>query len=154
MKKPKVYLCARVSKDAHEMNEKIMDSLSPYFDVFAPHKKEAELEQPKDPVKIYNLDLDGMDNAEICMTIAPYGKDCSWEMGYFVGQRKSVFMYVPDIESIPTKEWMISGGVSVIITHNKSVYDDCRGKFDFLVIVSSIEHMGDTLNRYYKNGGR
>lgn len=154
MKKPKVYLCARVSKDAHEMNNRICELLSPHFDVFAPHQKEAELKEPKVPMEIYQLDIDAMKAADLCVTIAPYGKDCSWEMGHFTGEQKPVFMYVPNMKSVPTSEWMISGSLSVIITDDLTVFEHCQGKFPFLVLYSPLAGVGLSLNNYYQHGGR
>lgn len=154
MIRPKVYLCARVSDDAHVINNKVADMLSPFFDVFVPHQKEAELRQPKDPIEIYKLDVSAMNDADICVAIAPYGKDCSWEMGYVAGQKKPVFMYVPDMESMPLNEWMISGCVSVIITDDDEVFDACQSEFNWLVLYSPIKGLGLSLNRYYQNGGR
>lgn len=154
MKKPKVYLCARVSPDAHDINNRIAEFLSPHFNVFVPHQKEAELKEPKVPLEIYNLDLEAMKEAAICVTIAPYGKDCSWEMGHFVGENKPIFMYVPNMESVPTGEWMISGGVSVIITDDLKVFEHCQGKFPWLVLYSPLAGVGLSLNNYYQNGGR
>lgn len=154
MSKPKVYLCARVSKDAHAINNRIIDCLNPYFEVFAPHKKEVQLKDPINPLDIYNLDMDAMSSADICLTIAPYGKDCSWEMGHFVGQNKPVFMYISDVDSIPSDEWMVGHGVSMIITNNVDVFSKCQSLFTWLVLFSQYPNIGMTINNYYKNGGR
>ncbi len=152
--KLKVYLCARVSKDAHEINNRVSELLSPHFDVFVPHQKEAELKHPKVPMEIYQLDVDAMLAAAICVTIAPYGKDCSWEMGHFAGQGKPIFMYVPNLESVPTAEWMISGGTSVIVTDNLDVFEHCQSQFSWLVLYTPMTGLGLTINNYVQHGGR
>jgi nucleoside 2-deoxyribosyltransferase len=150
MNKPKVYLCARVSNDAHKTNNEICDLLSPFFQVFAPHKKEAELRSIKDPVEIYNLDIEGMNSADICVTIAPYGKDCSWEMGYFVGRGKPIYMYVPTVDALPDKEWMISEGLTVIITDcEKVARKAARSDFNYTVLYSRNSLIGAVLTKFY-----
>ncbi len=154
MKRAKIYLCARVSDDAHIMNDKVIRALSSDFEIFAPHLKEAELKDPKDPLEIYDLDILGMDSADICVTVAPYGKDCSWEMGYFAGAGKPIFMYVPNLRSVPLDEWMVCGGLSVIITDNTEVFEKCQNQFRFLTLFSEFDNIGHVLNRYYKKGGR
>ena len=154
MGKPTIYICARVKLDAHAMNDRIIELLEPYFDIFAPHKKEAELKQTKDPMEIYKFDIDGMEGAAICVTIAPYGKDCAWEMGYFIGQGKPVFMYVPNLKAMPLDEWMISGGITVIVTDDVAVFKACQQEFKWSVLYSPPEGIGTTLFNYYNNGGR
>lgn len=153
-KRPNIYLCARVSEDAHKINNEIAGLLSPHFNVFVPHQKEAELKQPKDPVEIYNLDIDAMKNADLCFTIAPFGKDCSWEMGHFIGEKKPIFMYVPDMESLPIGEWMISGGITVIISDNVKVIEEAQHHFNWSTIYAPLKHLGSVVHKYYQNGGR
>lgn len=154
MKKPKVYLCARVSEDAHKINQKMIDILSPYFEVFAPHLKEAELKDPKNPLEIYNLDLKAMEDADICIAIAPFGKDCAWEIGHFVGAKKPVFLYVPDKEAAPLNDWMIAGGISAIITDKAEVFHKIQDNFTWVALFGAFDQIGNILSRYYNKGGR
>lgn len=121
MKKPYVYLCSRIADEAKQRNVDIADLLSEHFDVFVPHLKEAEYVKHKDPVQIFCLDMVAMEQADLCVVVAPFGKDCACEIGWFQGQDKPIIIIAPDDEKYtPDTEWMISGGIhSIVVASNR-----------------------------------
>lgn len=91
--KPKVYLSARVSPEYRKANKLIADALSPYFEVFLPHEHNIEAIDPSSvPVKVFESNIGAMERADLCVIIPPFGRDCSWECGWFSGQRKPVYI--------------------------------------------------------------
>lgn len=53
------------------------------------------LEQPT-AIKGHTLDKNGMIWADTCVAVMPFGRSASLEVGWFIGQNKPVFLYIPE----------------------------------------------------------
>ena len=142
MKKPYVYLCSRVAKEAQERNEDIADLLKEHFDVFVPHLKEVELTGTKDPVQVYCLDMVAMERADLCVVVAPFGKDCACEIGWFQGQGKPVILITPNDDNYtPDTEWMVAGGLHSVIVNSDRHKTKLRKSTKFNYKIASPNHL-------------
>ncbi len=123
MNKTKMYLSARISRDAHAWNNKICDLLSEHFDVFKPQDHNPyELDHRSFQKEVYQLDLNAMIASEIGILLTPYGRDCAWEVGWYARSEKPIVLYAENDVSW-TRDWMIKGGVDAVIVSEDSMFD-------------------------------
>lgn len=152
MQKPYVYLCSRIADDAKQRNEDIANLLDEHFEVFVPHLKEAEYVKNKDPVQIYCSDMVAMEKADLCVVVAPFGKDCACEIGWFQGQDKPIIIIAPDdADYTPDTEWMISGGInSVFVNSDKHRTKLIKTKFNYGIQLANDKNFSRFVyNRYH-----
>jgi nucleoside 2-deoxyribosyltransferase len=96
-----IYLCSRIAKDAHEVNEAVAKALSADgHNVFIPHRMHYNqiMEGAENTVtdeEIYTQDMNAMYLADICVVVGKVGVDCSFEMGWFQGRGIHVYHYKP-----------------------------------------------------------
>lgn len=154
MKKPYVYLCSRIADEAKQRNCDIATLLSEHFDVFVPHLKEAEYVKNKDPIQIFCLDMVAMEQADLCVVVAPFGKDCACEIGWFQGQDKPIIIIAPDdVDYTPDTEWMISGGIHSVIVNSESHKRKLQKstKFNYKIINTNEKNFSRFVYNYYNN---
>lgn len=117
-----LYLCSRLTSEAKERNNQITPLLEKDFTLFRPQDIDLRDVAFCDiDSQIYKKDLAGILNSDFLLVLAPYGRDCAWEMGFFCGQGKKTIAYVEEIG-----DWihdaMIKGGLSAIITTDFDLY--------------------------------
>lgn len=97
-----IYLCSRIAKDAHEINNKVAAALRALgHTVFVPHEQHyneimagtAEYVSDED---IYRQDMDAMEQADLCVAVGRLGVDCAFEVGWFQGSNIPVYWYKPN----------------------------------------------------------
>lgn len=99
-----IYLCSRVAKDAHELNNTVAKALRELgHTVFVPHEQHynqimANTADQVSDEEIYTQDMTAMYNANACVVVGKVGVDCSFEMGWFQGRGISIFCYRPSAE--------------------------------------------------------
>lgn len=92
---PRIYLCSRVAEDARPDNERVAQALEAAgFDVYVPHRQKPNNPEPGetwDHNKIFLMDLNAMKQSDACVVVGRFGKDCSWELGWFFAKNIPVF---------------------------------------------------------------
>lgn len=120
--KPALYLSARISPDAHAYNDKVASLLEGYFDVFKPHAFQAsESDHTQIGISVYNQDIGAMEMSDLAVILPPYGRDCSWEIGWYKGRNIPAFMYVETDDSF-LRDMMLKGGLNGVFTPNEAMY--------------------------------
>lgn len=121
--KIKVYLSARISKDAHEWNNAVCDALDDRIEVFKPHEHNPwNMDHRKLPKEVYEVDLEAMKWSNMGLLLTPYGRDCAWEVGWYNGAKKPIIIYAEQDDSW-LRDWMVKGGVDLIVTANTELHD-------------------------------
>ncbi len=151
--KIKIYLSARISKDAHEWNEKICDSLKAPIKVFMPHKNNPwNLSHKELPKEIFEMDLSAMHQSDMCLLLPPYGRDCAWEIGWYSNSNKPVIVFI-DKETEWLRDWMLKGGVTYVVTNNsqtwKILHKDPILKFKNIIFINKLDQLSDTIISVY-----
>ena len=124
--KIRVYLCARISRDAHAWNEHVCKHLSDPLSVFMPQKHNPwNVPHEEFPRDVFETDLTAMKEADMCLMLPPYGRDCAWEAGWLSNSDKPVIIFVDDqLEWL--RDWMIKGGADFIFTTNRETLKRLR----------------------------
>jgi nucleoside 2-deoxyribosyltransferase len=118
----KVYFSAKLSKPEYQaINTKISNSIfNDKYDVFLPQDFVIpKLDHSFVEKCAYYVDKEAIDWADIVFLRSPYGKDCSWEIGYAKGKNKFIVGFFQDKESI--NDSMVTSSLDVIITDNKDI---------------------------------
>jgi nucleoside 2-deoxyribosyltransferase len=120
--KIKIYLSARISADAHKWNNAVCDSLDSRIEVFKPQEHNPYNLDHRDFHKdVYDTDLKAMQDSDIGLLLAPYGRDCAWEVGWYSNSNKSIVAYVEN-ETDWLRDWMIKGGIDRVVTCQDWLY--------------------------------
>lgn len=96
-----IYLCSRVAKDAHELNNTAAKALRELgHTVFVPHEQHYnEIMEGTahhiDDSAIYHQDMEAMGEADVCVAVGRLGVDCAFEVGWFQGQGIPVYWLLP-----------------------------------------------------------
>jgi len=157
--KIKIYLSARVSKDAQNWNDLVSNSLKRPISVFMPQKHTPRGDKHETfPVEIYQLCVNAIKESDMCLALPPYGRDCAWEIGWYANSDKPLIIFVEkEIEWL--RDWMIKGGADYIVTNNLQTYEilkeDIILKNKSVIFIEDIEQLGPVLikiyNKHYKN---
>jgi nucleoside 2-deoxyribosyltransferase len=98
----KIYLCSRIAKDAHDLNNQVAQALRQLgHEVFVPHEQHyneimgGKAEQV-DEAEIYTQDMEAMEASDICVAVGRIGVDCAFELGWFEGSNVPIFWYRPE----------------------------------------------------------
>ncbi|MFA5992607.1 MAG: nucleoside 2-deoxyribosyltransferase domain-containing protein [Candidatus Pacearchaeota archaeon] len=122
MEKIKVYLSARIAKEAHEWNERVCNSLNYPISVFMPQKHNPwNLDHEKLPKEVREMDMKAMKEADICLLLPPYGRDCAWEIGWFSNTNKLIVIFVEN-ETEWLRDWMLKGAIDYAITNDSKTW--------------------------------
>lgn len=123
--KPKLYLSAKVSEPFHTFNNTVARLLSEHFDVFVPHLYESgEQDHTKVKPVVYERDIEAMQGADLAVLLAPYGRDCSFEVGWFTANRIPYYVY-GSLDQSWKRDLMIKGGAEYIfVSGPKSEYKE------------------------------
>jgi len=122
----KVYLCARLSKEARAWNDEVSKCLGEGFEIFRPQDIElGGLEGGELDLAAYTADLQGMRSADVLLVLPPYGRDCAWEMGWFCGKGKRAIAYVENDQGW-LRDAMVKGGLFFVITSGSSTYEKLK----------------------------
>src|SRR3989344_9616766 len=110
MQKIKVYLIARISEDAHSRNNEVSDSLDSRIELFKPQEHNPyNLDHRKFGPDVFETDVKAMSESDIGLLLTPYGRDCSWEVGWYSKSDKPVVACVEN-RTEWLKDWMVKGG--------------------------------------------
>lgn len=157
--KIRVYLIARISKDAHLWNNKIAESLNTeFFDVFKPHEHNPwNKEHKKFPQKVVSIDVQAIDKSHFGLALPEFGRDCAWETGYYSKSEKPLVFFM-DTQTEWLRDWMIKGGLDYVITNNEKTYqillkDPILKHKDLFLIKELVELKEIFLNLYKKHYG-
>lgn len=107
----KVYLCSRIAKDAHAVNNVVAETLRDAgHDVFVPHEQHynqimAGTDDQVPDSEIYEQDFAAMKTSRICVVVGRVGVDCAWEIGWFSANGVRVLWFDPPV----TRHPMLSG---------------------------------------------
>ena len=122
MKPIKIYLSARISKDAHEWNEKVCGVLRSPFEIFQPHQHNPwNIAHEKLERHVYQTDLDAMIASDMGLLLPPYGRDCAWETGWYACSEKPLVVFASG-QTEWLRDWMVKGGVDHVITDDAVTY--------------------------------
>ncbi len=152
--KLKIYLSARISQDAHKWNDTICDSLDSRIEIFKPHENNPySLDHKQFEMAVYEKDLEAMKESDMGLLLAPYGRDCAWEIGWYSNSEKPVVAYVEN-ETDWLRDWMLKGGLSKVITSNSDTYKILRKDpivGDKTLFIESRSKLSDILFEIYKS---
>lgn len=122
-----VYISSPVSFYQREWNNKITKLLrSNNFKILLPQ----EITSPytnhnKFEIYVYNKCVDWIMQSDLGLLLLPYGRDCAWEVGYYKGIGKPLFVLVDKItkeNKERLRDWMVKGSVDELIFLNKQSY--------------------------------
>lgn len=131
MDKVKVYLSARIAKDAHPWNNCVCNELDGRFDVFKPQDHNpCDVDHRQLPKSVYEMDLRAMQESDLGLLLSPYGRDCAWEVGWYSRSEKPIVLYV-EKDTTWLRDWMIKGGVDLVAVCGDDLYE--RIKDDSIV---------------------
>lgn len=113
--KQTVYLCSRVAHDARPLNDRVAASLEAAgYDVYVPHRQapnnlsKEDIEEGRyDRATIFQFDFAAMRKADICVVVGRFGKDCSWELGYFAATKIPVYFVPAGDETYKTSPMLL-----------------------------------------------
>ncbi len=154
--KIKIYLIARIAKYAQPWNNKVASSFDKnIFEVFKPHehnpwdKKHESFSQ-----KVVDVDVEAIKNSDIGLVLPNFGKDCSWECGYYANSNKPAVIFVDD-QLLWLKDWMIKGSIDFVITNNKKTHkilkQDHILKHKKIILIKGLYDLNKILINIYKN---
>ena len=121
-KEIKVYFAARLSQPEYRENNLLMyqKMFNNNYNVFLPQDIIIpKLEYSMVQTFSYLIDKAAIDLSDIVFLLSPYGKDCSWEIGYARGKNKFIVAFLVDTESV--KDTMVMGALNLIITDNPEI---------------------------------
>jgi len=120
--KIKIYLSARISKDAQTYNKKVCSQLESPIEVFLPQEHNPwNINHKKMPKKIVDMDIQAMKESDMCLLLPDYGRDCAYEIGWYSNSQKPIVVFI-EAQTEWLRDWMVKGGVNYIITNNKETY--------------------------------
>ncbi|MFA6106173.1 MAG: hypothetical protein WC745_00695 [Patescibacteria group bacterium] len=155
MNKINIYLIARISKDAHEWNNRICGMLDcSKFGVFKPHEHNpwngAHEKFSKD---VFDIDLEALKWSHIGLCLPEFGKDCAWETGWYSNSKKPLVIFISDQLSW-LRDWMIKGGLDYVITDKNETYNillnDPILKHKKIIQIRFKNKLGNELEKIYR----
>lgn len=121
--RPRAYLSAKVRAENHARNNTVASYLRGLFDLFLPHAFQSADDNHDDlSIDVYNMDIQAMEGADLAVLVPPIGRDCSFEVGWFIARNKPVYVYVQEDMSF-LQDAMTVGGVTAVFTSNMEVYN-------------------------------
>ncbi|MEZ4951127.1 MAG: hypothetical protein R2879_15365 [Saprospiraceae bacterium] len=151
MEKVKMYLSARISEDAHAWNNEICDIISSHFDIFKPQDHNPyNVDHRLFEKEVYRIDLEAMMASEIGLLLAPYGRDCAWEVGWYACSDKPMVL-VAERDYSWTRDWMIKGGIDAVLTSCPIMYDRLKQDkivHDKIIKVNSRADLGSEIANF------
>ncbi|MFH1591080.1 MAG: hypothetical protein ABIC95_04060 [archaeon] len=150
-KKIKVYLSARISQDAHAWNERVCSHLKPPLSVFMPQQHNPwNVAHETFQIGVYQMDLEAMEESHMSLLLPPYGRDCAWEVGWYVHADKPLAVFVDD-QTRWLRDWMVKGGLNYIITTNQRTYRrlmrDPILQIKQVLFIEHLDQLGGVLQR-------
>jgi nucleoside 2-deoxyribosyltransferase len=119
----KVYLSARISRDAHLWNDTVCKHLKRPFEVFIPQIHNPwNISHEKFPKAVFEMDLNAMESSHIGLLLPEYGRDCAWEAGWYAKSDKPLVVFTSD-QTRWLRDWMVKGGVDFVVTDNLNTLD-------------------------------
>jgi len=146
----KIYISASLVN--HLQNARIAESLEKSgHEVFLPQRF-CPTNVPKNeyPLTIFEKCLEAMKDCDLGILVLDcYGKDSSWESGWFFGTQKPLIGFVQVCLKL-SQDWMVKGGLKGLITTDQSIKN-------FFIKDEMISHVPiifiDTLNTIGKELG-
>ncbi|OGD63938.1 hypothetical protein A3A71_01885 [Candidatus Berkelbacteria bacterium RIFCSPLOWO2_01_FULL_50_28] len=156
-KKPKtakLYLIARISKDAHDWNEEVCSHFKAPIEIFIPHHHNPyNLEHPKIPQPVVNTDINAMQEAHIGFALPEFGNDCSFETGWFAGKNKPLVYFVND-QLHWLRDWMIKSNLTRIVTNNSQSYKTLKSdeilRDKKVVFINNLDEINQQIHEVYR----
>lgn len=152
--KIKVYLSARISKDAHKWNDYVCGNLKTPISVFMPQKHNPwSLPHRELPKEVYEADLEAMQESHMGLLLPEYGRDCAWEVGWYTNSKKPLVVFV-DSQTKWLRDWMLKGGVDYVMTNNpktwKTLTNDPILKFKPIIFIQDISQLQYEIMKIFK----
>jgi hypothetical protein len=153
--KIKIYVIARISEDAHLWTNKICGQLDDSFEIFKPKDHNPWNKRHETFAKsVFDVDLIAIKNSHIGLMLPEYGKDCSWEAGWYANSKKPVVVFV-DAQMEWLRDWMVKGGLNYVITNNSSTYrilkKDPILKHKKVIFIKAVKGLNKVLKEIYQN---
>ncbi len=152
--KIKVYLSARISKDAHEWNDKVCNSLTSPISVFMPQKHNPwNMPHEEFPKEVYDEDIAAMRESHIGLLLPEYGKDCAWEVGWYSNSKKPMIIFIEG-QLKWLRDWMVKGGLDYVITNSSKTWlilkKDPILKQKKIIYIEDISQLNEEIIKIYK----
>ncbi len=122
----KVYFAAKVrSQKQQEINKRLQDRFfsTKNSEVFLPqeHLQSHLKAHHNNNHASFSMDKDAINWCDILFLVSPYGKDCSWTVGYAEAIDKFTVVYLTESDSLD--DVLVISSADMIATDNKQVYD-------------------------------
>lgn len=98
----KIYLCSRIAKDAHEINNSVSSVLRQEgHKVFVPHEQHynqimSDTAHLVSDEEIFTQDYTAMQDSDACVVVGRIGVDCGYEIGWFQSRGLPVVWFRPE----------------------------------------------------------
>jgi len=153
--KIKIYIIARISKDAHSWTDAVCNQLDDSFEIFKPKDHNPwNKRHEKFGKNVFDVDLKAMKGSHIGLMLPEYGKDCAWEAGWYANSKKPVVVF-SDTQTKWLRDWMVKGGVQYAVTDDSNTYKifkkDPILKHTKVIFIKEIQELGKTLKKIYKS---
>lgn len=154
--KIKIYLIARISKDAHRWNNWVCKHLtSSVFEVFKPQEHNPwNKHRQSFSKRVFEVDLQAIKRSHMGLLLPEFGKDCAWECGWYGNSKKPLVVFV-DAQTAWLRDWMIKGGVDCVVTNNVSTHKFLKKdpilKHKKLILIENIRGLNGVLSKFTKS---
>src|SRR3990172_10202799 len=123
-----IYLSSPVSSYQRSYNFFVADLLKKSGHlIYLPQEISPQnISHKKFPEYVYSRCVEMIQSSNLGLLLLPYGRDCAWEVGYYKGINKPLFVYIGKLtkeQQERFRDWMIKGSVDEIITNNKKTYN-------------------------------
>lgn len=154
MRSLRVYLIASVLDHTLIRNDRICGYLDKRIDIFKPQTITPEGDHRQFPRLVYDRCVSEIRRSDMGLLVVPYGRDCSWEVGYYSNSNKPVVAYVEN-ETEWLQDWMIKGGLDFAVTPEQSTFKILRRDlmlFDKTILLDSVNELSDKLIKIHERG--
>lgn len=150
----RIYLSARIAKEAHFWNSFVCSHLKDPFEVFMPQDHNpCDVDHEKLSKQVYELDLQAMIDSHMGLLLPDYGRDCAWETGWYANSEKPLVIFI-DHQLGWLRDWMIKGGCDYVITTNPESYEvlirDPILKHKDIILIESMQSLHSQMRQIYQ----
>jgi|GEM_PF-2103502 len=153
IRKIKIYVISRISKDAHSWTDSVCNHLDELFEVFKPKDHNPwNMNNELLSKSVFDIDLMAMKKSHLGLMLPEYGNDCAWEAGWYANSEKPLVVFV-DGQRQWLRDWMVKGGVDHVITKNyltfRFLLKDPILKYKNIVLIQQMRELNNALKDIY-----
>jgi nucleoside 2-deoxyribosyltransferase len=109
-------------------------------------------------IYVFNKCIEWIEKSNVGLLLLPYGRDCAWEVGYYAGTNKPLFVFISEMndeQESRLRDWMVKGSINEIITNNENSY--LKLKSDYILKdkpihkINSLDNLPDKISKIYNS---